>query len=65
MFHSLWPGARVELHPIIPAFGWWKSRELIATRSGMKCFASFFDVVALGESHVGCFRHAHSIAPLC
>src|SRR5205807_9579705 len=39
------PCLRIQLSPIIPAFFWWKRREMDARRPGVRCVGFFFHVV--------------------
>ena len=61
-FFTLWPGARIEFGPIVPAFFGWKGGEVNAGRSGIESFAHWF---VLGESLLSGSRNVYQQTSPC
>src|SRR5258708_19224644 len=46
---ALWPRARIEFGPIVPAFLWWEGCEMVAARAGVEGLATGFGLFAGGR----------------
>src|SRR5258705_5016504 len=76
---ALWPRARIEFGPIVPAFLWWEGCEMVAARAGVESLATGFGLFAGGRyalllrlihcsrygfgSYCGTFIHTVASAP--
>src|SRR5258705_11861460 len=59
---ALWPRARIEFGPIIPAFLWWEGCEMIAARAGIEGFPAGFSLFAGGGYCFFVLRNFHTVS---